>query len=172
MLLLITTNRRRDVLRKTLKGGRAPDREWHIGALQFLQQAALQFFYTSHGIVHWFPQQAADKTKLQTAADDDSAKEKGHEDGDAADEKKNGKQRVPLPSPLKRRTADGSQKGKHSSTFVAADVISGGEGGVCSNFGGRPPGGEGASGGAGRYASRSLARESGCRSRCILSISQ
>ena len=37
VLLLITTKRRRDVLGKTLKGGRAPDREWHIGALQFLQ---------------------------------------------------------------------------------------------------------------------------------------
>ena len=110
----------------------------------------LQFFYTSHGIVHWFPQQAADKTKVQTAADDDSAKEKGHEDGDAADEK-NGKQQVPLPPPLNRRTADGSQKGKHSSTFVAAadNVISGGEGGVCSNFGGRPPGGRALPGGGG-----------------------
>ena len=107
--------------------------------------------YTSHGIVHWFPQQAL---RLQTAADD-SAKEKGQREknGDDADEKKEGKQRVPLPLPPKLRTADGTKKDKNSSTFVAAadNVISGGEGGGLLQFwreapwgGGRFRGGGGA----------------------------
>ena len=49
MLLLITTKRRRDVLGKTLKGGRAPDREWGTSGLYSFynrQHYRLQFFYT------------------------------------------------------------------------------------------------------------------------------